>query len=93
MLKVQVHPGARREALRGWRADGALKVDVTAAPEGGHANAAVRALLAGTLALPKREVAVVRGQSSRAKLVEVQGLDEDEVRRRIDRALEGADGQ
>lgn len=93
MLRVQVHPGAKREALRGWRADGALRVDVTAVPEDGRANTAVTALIAGTLALAQRDVAVVRGRSSRAKVVEVQGLDEREVRRRIDRALEGMDGQ
>jgi uncharacterized protein (TIGR00251 family) len=93
MLKVHVHPGARREAVRGWRDDGALRVEVTAPPEGGRANAAVSALLAQALALPRREVSVVRGLASRAKVVEVKGLGEDEVRRRIDKALEDGDGE
>jgi len=93
MLQVHVHPGARRDGLRGWRADGALKVEVTAPPEDGRANAAVSALLAGVLALPKRSVAVVRGHGSRAKVVEVEGLSEDEVRRRIDGALGASDGR
>jgi uncharacterized protein YggU (UPF0235/DUF167 family) len=91
MLPVRVHPGARRAALRGWRDDGALKVDVAAAPEGGRANEAVAALVAEALALPARAVTVVRGRSSRAKVLDVSGLEADEVRRRIDRVLEGRD--
>lgn len=91
MLQVHVHPGARRDGVRGWRADGALKLDVTAPPEDGRANAAVSVLLAGVLALPKRSVAIVRGHGSRAKVVEVEGMGEDEVRRRIDEAIRSGD--
>lgn len=92
MLTVHVHPGARRAALRGWRADGALRLDVTAAPERGRANDAVTALLAGVLGVPRGRVAVVRGAASRTKVVEVSGLGEDDVKRRIEAALHAAEG-
>jgi uncharacterized protein YggU (UPF0235/DUF167 family) len=94
-LRVHVHPGARRESLRGWRVDGALRLEVTAPPEAGLANRAVAGLLAGVLGLRRTQVAVVRGLASRAKLVEVEGLDDVEIHRRIDAALrreEAADG-
>lgn len=87
MLTVHVHPGARREALRGWRADGALRLDVGAPPERGRANDAVTALLAGVLGVPRGRVAVVRGHGSRTKVVEVTGLDADDLKRRIETAL------
>ena len=51
-ITVRVHPGARREGLRGRLADGALKVDVSAPPEDGRANAAVCALIALAVAIP-----------------------------------------
>jgi len=86
-LRVRVHPGARRSGIVGWHGDGALKVEVTAAPEAGRANAAVEKLLAATLAVGKAQVTVVQGGSSRSKVVEVVGLDEHEIRDRIETAL------
>jgi uncharacterized protein YggU (UPF0235/DUF167 family) len=89
MIRVHVHPGARHEGLRGWRADGALRLEVTAPPEGGRANLAVAELLAGALGVARGRVAVVRGQGSRSKLVAVEGIEEPELRQRIERALAG----
>jgi len=92
-IAVRVHPGARRTALVGWMEDGTLKLSVAAPPEGGRANAAVTALLAGVLDVKSRQVAVARGVSSRTKWVDVTGLDDGEIRRRIANALQrgGAD--
>jgi hypothetical protein len=96
LLRIHVHPGARRESLQGWRADGSLKLEVAARPEGGLANQAVTDLLAGALGVSRGRVMVVRGRSSRSKLIEVEGMDEAEIRRRIEAALAGreiADGR
>ena len=92
-LRVHVHPGARREGLSGFRADGSLKLEVVAKPEGGLANQAVAGLLAEALGVARARVAVVRGATSRAKLIAIEGLSEDEVRRHLESALdpEGAD--
>lgn len=89
MLRVHVHPGARRAMLRGFRGDGALQLAVTAPPEGGRANRAVAELLAETLGVPRGRVEVVRGLGSRSKWVEVEGLGEDEIRSRLDTTLAG----
>lgn len=86
-LEVRAHPGARSDGVRGWLADGTLKVDVTAPPAEGRANRAVEALLASLLGIPRGGVTVVSGLSSRRKLVEVQGLDDGEIRRRMESAL------
>ncbi len=92
-LAVRVHPGARRGGLAGWMGDGALKVAVAAPPEGGRANAAVVELLADALGVPRRQVSVARGTSARTKTIEIDGLDEAEVRRRLDAALEDSGGE
>jgi uncharacterized protein (TIGR00251 family) len=94
-LSVRVQPGARREALVGWLADGTLKLAVAAPPEGGRANRAVEALLAAALGLRARQVTVRRGATSRAKTVEIEGLAPEEVQRRLAARLgtENADGE
>jgi uncharacterized protein YggU (UPF0235/DUF167 family) len=59
-------------------------VRVRAAPVEGAANTALERLLADALGLPKSRVSVARGASARVKTVEIDGLDEAEVRRRLD---------
>jgi uncharacterized protein (TIGR00251 family) len=86
-LNVRVQPGARRERLVGWMADGTLRLAVAAPPEAGRANAAVRRLLAETLGVNARDVAVTRGLAARTKVIEIVGVDESEARARIERAL------
>lgn len=88
-LEVLVRPRARRAGLLGFRADGKLVLAVAALPEDGRANEAVAGLLGEVLGLKARDIAIVRGQRSRAKLIEVKGMDEQELRRRIERALGG----
>ena len=87
MLNVRVQPGAPRAALKGWRADGALQLAVTAAPEAGRANRAVLELLAGTLGIGIKMLRVERGAGSRSKWIEIDGLAIGEIRQRIDLAL------
>jgi uncharacterized protein (TIGR00251 family) len=83
MIRVHVHPGARASAVQGFRSDGSLKVAVQEPPEDGRANRAVTRLLARRLAVPNRQVTVVRGAASKNKLVKIEGLTEAEVRARI----------
>lgn len=87
-LKVKAVPGASREGVVGWLGD-ALKVRVTAPAEGGEANAAIEALLAGALGLPTRSVRIVAGGSSPRKVVEATGISAEEARRRIAAATAG----
>ena len=91
-LAVRVQPGASRSALKGWRADGALALAVGAAPERGRANRAALALLAEVLGIAVSALAVARGETSRSKWIEIEGLTEGEVKQRIDAALAGKPG-
>lgn len=81
-LSVKVQPRSSREALLGVH-DGALKIALTAPPVDGEANAALIAYLAGALGVPKRSVRIVRGETSKTKTVEVDGVREADVRRWI----------
>ncbi|HZR98059.1 MAG TPA: DUF167 family protein [Chloroflexota bacterium] len=79
---VHVHPRAARERVA-LREDGALEAWVTAPPVAGRANAALLALLATRLGLRPREVALVRGERGRQKLVELP-LDAAVVRQLLE---------
>jgi uncharacterized protein len=58
-------------------------VRVRAAPEGGRANAALCRLLAKRVGVGVRSVSVVRGASSREKVVSVEGMSAEVLKRRL----------
>ncbi len=72
-LAVKVQPRASRNAVAGV-VGAELKVLVTAPPVEAAANEALLALLVERLACPRRAVRLVRGQTSRHKVVAVRGL-------------------
>lgn len=86
-LPVRLQPGAAREGIDGWDVDAdgrpVLKVRVRARPVEGEANAALVALIARSLGVPRRAVGLARGGQSRLKMLEIDGLDEAEVRARL----------
>ncbi len=81
-LKLRVQPKASRNQVDGFE-EGTLRLRVTAPPTEGKANAEVIALLAKTLGVSKSRLEIVRGHSSRDKVVSVKSLTEQEVQQRI----------
>jgi uncharacterized protein (TIGR00251 family) len=78
-LPVRLQPRAKREEVVGERG-GALVIRVTAPPVDGKANAALCAYLARRVGVAKSAVTVVRGQTSRDKVVRVHGVTLDALR-------------
>ncbi|NJM09661.1 MAG: YggU family protein [Bdellovibrionaceae bacterium] len=74
LLKVHVLPNARKTEIVGMHGE-ALKIKIKAVPEDGKANTELCAFLAETLGIAKSKVHVVKGQTSRAKLVSIDGVD------------------
>jgi len=70
---VRAQPNASKDAIEGLGEEASgqryLKVRVRAVPEKGKANAAVEALLARALGLPKSAVSVDKGETQRIKTV------------------------
>jgi uncharacterized protein (TIGR00251 family) len=77
-LRVRVVPRASRNAILGPH-DGATRLALTAPPVEGAANAALLTYLADLLCLPKRNVTLISGQSSRSKLVRIEGITIDKA--------------
>jgi uncharacterized protein (TIGR00251 family) len=63
--------------------DGAILVRVTAPPNEGRANDAVRRVLAKRLRVAASNVQLIRGERSRDKLVRVEGISAAEVQRAL----------
>lgn len=80
-VPVRVIPRSSRNVLE-WE-EGAIKARLTAPPVDGAANAALIALLAETLSLPKRAVTLIRGATGRQKIVEIEGLEQAEIIQRL----------
>ncbi len=81
LLDVRLTPRASRASVE---VDGDLvRVRVTAPPFDGRANAALIEALAKHLSVPKRDVAIVRGLSSRTKRVAVEGMTAAEALERL----------
>ena len=81
-MPVRVHPGAKRDAVTGTH-DGALKVSLTAAPTDGKANEALVAFVAKRLGVPRGQVSLLTGASSRTKTLRVAGVSASEAAERL----------
>ena len=83
-FKIKVIPkSSKNEILIGT--DGLLKVKVTAPPVDGKANEAVIKLLSKELGIKKSQIAIVSGQTSKIKVIELKEV-KDELSRYIESA-------
>ena len=80
-LTVRVIPRSRRNAIE-WQ-QGILKARLMAPPVDGAANDALIALLAEQLRIPRSSISIARGAASRQKIVEIAGMTDAEVLRRL----------
>ncbi|MBC7076104.1 MAG: YggU family protein [Syntrophomonadaceae bacterium] len=81
-LEVKVQPRSSKNQIIG-EYEGALKIKLTAAPVEGEANQALIKFLADLLSIPKRNVVLVKGESSRNKTVIVKGINKEELLKKI----------
>lgn len=84
-LAVRLTPKAAGDGIEGWDADDkgrpVLKVRVRAAPVDGKANAALIALMAKALDVPRSRIELVSGETARLKTLEIGGLDAAQLER------------
>jgi uncharacterized protein (TIGR00251 family) len=79
---VKVHPRARKNAITGTVGD-ALKLALTAPPVDGKANQAVIEFLADFFDIPRSSVTIASGKTNRLKLVQINGVTAERLRRRL----------
>ena len=77
---VRVQPRASRSEVVGVHGD-ALKIRIAAPPVDGAANDELVKFLSNLFAVSRADVRILGGETSRSKLVEIEGVSEDAVRR------------
>jgi uncharacterized protein (TIGR00251 family) len=87
-LRFDVHakPRSKKSRLGGARPDGSLEIFLAAPPVDGAANEELVRFLASELGIPKRNVEIVRGETSHRKLVVVRGVAIGDLLEKIERA-------
>ncbi len=73
VLDIRVHPRSSRAAVVGVQGN-ALKVKLTSAPVDGAANKQLIEVLSRFFGVKKGAVRILRGETSRNKVVEIEGL-------------------
>src|SRR5262245_62355333 len=81
-ISVHVRPRSSRSAILGVR-ETSLEVSLTAPPADGAANAELIKLLARALDVQRGAVSIAVGASSRAKVIEVNGIQPADVLARL----------
>ena len=82
-ITVRVQPRAKVTRVAG-RMENAYRLHVAAPPVDGKANAACAAFLAEVAGVAKSRVRVISGLTSRTKVVEIDGIAQAEMERRLD---------
>lgn len=77
-VTVKVHPRARRSGITGRLGD-AWKLDLAAPPVDGKANEECVRFFAELAGVPRSRVHIVTGATSRLKVVEVEGVPQEEL--------------
>ena len=81
-LHVHVVPNAKIDKVVGEH-DRAIKIKLRAPAVEGKANAALRCFLAAELNIPQRGIVLQHGTKSRDKVIRIDGMREEDVRRRL----------
>ena len=92
ILRVHVVPDAKIDSIIGEHG-GAIKIKLRAPAVEGKANVALICFLAERLKISRRAIALERGHKSRDKLIQINGLSQEDVRNRLrerDRVLKGS---
>lgn len=77
-MAVRVQPGARRTALAGLYQD-SMKVSLQAPPVDGKANEALIGFLAEMTGMARSSISIVRGTTSRSKVVRFDNLTVEQL--------------
>ncbi|MGD9118433.1 MAG: DUF167 domain-containing protein [Dehalococcoidia bacterium] len=81
-LRLRVQPNAARNELAGF-SEGVLRVRVAAPPVRGKANQELIAFLARKLGLSKGDLTILKGHTSRNKLIFIAGLTREGLNQRL----------
>ena len=81
-LVVKITPNAGRNEVTGLK-DGILQIKIKAPPEKGKANKELVDFLSERLGVKKSTIFIIKGQTSRNKVITVETLNNDQITKRL----------
>ncbi len=87
-ISLRVSPGAKYNSIKGPYGENSIKLRVAAPPTDGKANAEVERFLAEILGTSSSDIKLVRGASSRDKVVLLPGRAQVETRKLLSAHLQ-----
>ena len=81
-ISLRVHPSAKRNEVAGVH-DGVWQVRVSAPPVRGKANRELIAFLGEVLGVSKSSLSIVKGETSRNKVIAAEGLTQEQIMERL----------
>ncbi len=75
VIEVKVEPRSSKRQISGIMDNTVLKVKLTAPPVDGSANEQLIELISETTGVRKSQIKIVRGLSSKRKLIEITGVE------------------
>ena len=85
-LRVHVIPNSKSDKVSG-EYNAAIKIKLQAPAIEGKANTALRRFLAAKLSITRRAIVLERGEKSRDKVIRIDHLSEEDIRRRLLEAI------
>jgi len=87
IVSIRVQPRASKNELVALENKG-FKMRLTAPPVGGAANDALVRFLSDSLSIPKSQIEILTGHTSKEKIVRIHGVSEIEVKRVLNKESE-----
>ena len=81
-ISLRVYPNASRNEVVGFT-DGVLRVKISAPPSKGKANRELITFLSRLLGVSKGGVNIMKGHTTRNKVIAIDGLSREEVMKRL----------
>jgi uncharacterized protein len=75
-IEVKVEPRSSQKGIAGVMENNVLKIKLTSPPVEGAANEQLIEVIAEALKVKRAQVKVIRGQSSKRKVVEISGVQD-----------------
>jgi len=82
-LHVKIIPNARQDEICGFIDKDILKIKIKAKPVDGRANAYLIKYLSKKLDIPRRNIAIIKGKTSRIKVIEVIDIGKKEFNEKL----------
>ena len=81
-IRLKVMPGASRNEIVGLT-EGVLQVKIAAPPVRGKANQELASFLSRALGVSKSALSIVKGHTSRNKVITIEGMTRDDIIKRL----------